>query len=125
MRSPERSRIGQSGRVSHSSWRPNDPWDPRNPDNRERTRALVPQLRERLLAWDPIGVADTPEAQDEYDCLISPLMHRLSDGASEHDLGDWLIAELTGHFGMTANEPRERALARDLKQWWQSSTMPA
>jgi hypothetical protein len=42
--------------------------------------------------------------------MISPLMHRLSDGASETEIGDWLIEEMRDHFGMTPDEPRERAL---------------
>jgi hypothetical protein len=29
---------------------------------------------------DPIGVPDTPEAAGEYDCMIGPLLHRLSRG---------------------------------------------
>src|SRR5947207_10725404 len=113
------------GFVAGGAWRPNDPWDPRNPENRERTRALVPQLRSRLLAWDPIGVADAPEAQDEYDCLISPLMHQLSDGASAAEVGDWLIEEMLEHFGLTPNEARERALAADLRLWWNQATTSA
>jgi hypothetical protein len=29
----------------------------------------------RLMAWDPIGVADIPSAAGEYDCMIPPLLH--------------------------------------------------
>ena len=115
-------RVGHHCVVAGSAWRANDPWDPRNPENRERTRVLVPQLRSRLLAWDPIGVADAQEAQDEYDCMISPLMNRLSDGSSEAAIGNWLIEELRDHFGMSADEARERELAADLKQWWREAT---
>jgi hypothetical protein len=68
------------------TWRPDDPWDPGNPHNRERTRVLSRDLRTLLLAWDPIGVREAPEAQDEYDCLISPLMHKLHDGMTESAL---------------------------------------
>jgi hypothetical protein len=111
--------------MGDSAWRKNDPWDPRNPENRDRTRPLVHQLRSRLLVWDPIGVADAPEAQDEYDCLISPLMHRLSDGESATAIGDWLIEELRDHFGMSADATRERSLAAELKQWWNEATTSA
>jgi hypothetical protein len=111
--------------MTEPAWRRDDPWDPRNPENRDRTRALVPQLRSRLLAWDPIGVAEFPEAQDEYDCLISPLMHRLSDDASAAEVGDWLIEEMREHFGLTPDEHRERVLADELKQWWSEATHSA
>jgi hypothetical protein len=105
-----------------ASWAEDDRWDPRNPENRERTRKLNGELRGRLLAWDPIGVAEAPEAQDEYDCLISPLMHQLHDGASETSIGSWLIFEIGDHFGMTPDAARERALARELVRWWQEAT---
>lgn len=105
-----------------ATWRPDDPWDPGNPENRERTRVLSQELRALLLAWDPIGVRDAPEAQDEYDCLISPLMHKLHDGMAESAIGDWLIHEITDHFGMSANATRERSLATDLVSWWRSAT---
>ena len=68
--------------------------------SRERTRALKRELRAHLLAWDPIGVADVPEAVDEYDCLIHPLMRRMQDGASAQALASWLCQELEDHFGL-------------------------
>lgn len=39
-------------------------------------------MRVQLLSWDPIGVADAPQAQDEYEGYISPLMHMLHRGDS-------------------------------------------
>jgi hypothetical protein len=36
-------------------------------------------LRYLLNEWDPIGVADL--VQDEYDCLIGPILSRLTRGA--------------------------------------------
>jgi hypothetical protein len=108
--------------MSGPAWRVNDPWDPRNPTNRVRTRVLVGQLRARLLAWDPIGIGEAPEAQDEYDCLIGPLMHRLSDSASEVEIANHLVTELREHFGLEPDESRERSLAAELKRWWSTGT---
>jgi hypothetical protein len=51
-----------------------------------------------------------------------PLIHRLSDQASAAEVGDWLIDELRGHFGLTPNEQRERQLAADLTKWWDEAT---
>ena len=65
-----------------------------------------------------------PEAQDEYDCLISPLMHRLHDGASKAQIGDWLIHEISDHSGLKPDKKGERALAKDLVQWWSRATAP-
>jgi len=104
------------------TWSEGDPWDPGNPENRDRTRALRGELRQRLLAWDPIGIADAPEAQDEYDCMLSPLMHQLHDGASEDQVQQWLVHELESHFGLTPVPRREEALASELTAWWREAT---
>ena len=41
---------------------------------RERAKSLQDAIRQVLLHdWDPIGVADVPEAQDEYDSYISQI----------------------------------------------------
>jgi hypothetical protein len=104
------------------TWREEDLWDPSNPANKERTRALGGELRRRLLAWDPMGVADAPEAQDEYDSLISPLMHRLHDGMSEGDIADWLMHELDANWGLHPVDERERRLVTDLNNWWATAT---
>jgi hypothetical protein len=104
------------------TWREEDLWDPSNPANKERTRALGGELRRRLLAWDPMGVADAPEAQDEYDSLISPLMHRLHDGMSEGDIAEWLIHELDANWGLHPVDERERRLVTDLNNWWATAT---
>jgi len=108
--------------MPEPAWRVGDTWDPGNGENRERTRLLTRELRARLLAWDPIGNAGNFDAQDEYDCLISPLMHRLSNQEAEVDVGDWLLAEVRDHFGMTPDEQRERALIAELKVWWAQAT---
>ena len=65
-----------------------DPWDPGSPRNRDRTRESKRQVRRLLLEWDPIGVSGIPEAADEYDCMISPLLRRLFDGADSRSLAD-------------------------------------
>jgi hypothetical protein len=118
-----RRRKGQQGSSpSRSAFRPGDRWDPGNPQNRERTRELQDELRDYLIRWDPIGIADELLARDEYDCLISPLMHMLHDGASRPQVRRWLVSQIEGHFGMTADSHREGELASELVRWWQSRT---
>ena len=50
------------------------------PGNRERTQEYQRQARHLLMESDPIGVSGTPDAAGEYDCMIGPLLHRLSRG---------------------------------------------
>jgi hypothetical protein len=112
-------------RRSKPAFQQGHPWHPGNPENRERTRQLQRELRGRLLAWDPIGVGGVPEAQDEYDCLISPLMHRLHQGVPAREIATWLTAETKNHFGLTTQPASDRRLAGELVRWWHNTTLPA
>ena len=75
-------------------------------------------MRAILMRWDPIGIAEEPQAADEYDCMIGPLLHQLHDGVAQRQLNTWLVAELEDHFGLEADAGREAALAAELVQWW-------
>jgi hypothetical protein len=97
---------------------PTDINDPGNPENKHRTRESQRQLRELLMAWDLIGVAGVAEAADEYDCMLSPLLHQLHEGLSVDEIRDWLVAEVEGHFGARADPVRERQLAVRVSAWW-------
>jgi hypothetical protein len=92
--------------------------DPADPNNKHDTRESQRQLRQLLMAWDPIGVAGIPGAEDEYDCMISPLMHQLYAGADESSVAQWLVAELNDYFGLTASPDRERQMAARITRWW-------
>jgi len=102
-----------------------DPWNPANPGNRDRTRESRRQIRALLMDWDPIGVAGIEEAADEYDCMISPLMHQLYDGATTDALCSWIGAERTGHFGLGPDDDSDSALAERLTQWWVRRISPS
>jgi hypothetical protein len=99
-----------------------NPWDPSNPQNRDRTRESQRQVRALLMEWDPIGVADAVEAADEYNCMISPIMHQLFEGAPDSVLASWIAAERTQHFGLSPDLERDAELARRLTSWWSGRT---
>jgi hypothetical protein len=100
----------------------NNPCDPRN---KRRTRESRMQVRSLLLGWDPLGVADSPNAIDEYDCMISPLLHLLSEGANKDAIERWIGHELVNHFGMGVDGTPEAKLAADLVSWWKRSAEEA
>jgi hypothetical protein len=74
-------------------------------------------LRELLWDWDPIGVADCAP-QDEYDCLIGPLLNRLNAGADQSAIGQFLRRELTSHFGLDLAADETDAVAERIVAWW-------
>ena len=55
------------------------------------------RIRSVLLEWDPIG-AGVPD--DEYDCLIWPVVRRLESGTDAPELAAWLREEMDAHFGI-------------------------
>ena len=49
----------------------------------QRARAIQESIREILLRdWDPIGVNDMPEAQDEYDSYVGGVYRLLASHSS-------------------------------------------
>ncbi|WFB11290.1 hypothetical protein LRS74_32825 [Streptomyces sp. LX-29] len=73
-------------------------------------------LRQLLNEWDPIGVADV--VQDEYDCMLAPLLRQLHDGASQTEISDFLRHELEDHFGLDPLGLRPEAMAARVIAWW-------
>ena len=55
--------------------------------NKAKIRAAKLQIRRVFLEeWDPIGVADEPLAQDEYDGYLGSIYDMLARGASEAEI---------------------------------------
>jgi hypothetical protein len=76
-------------------------------------------MRRLLMEWDPIGVAEIPEAADEYDCMISPLVHRLAEDADTRSVADWIGRERSSHFGLGPDEAADMRLAESLAAWYE------
>ncbi|MFJ9209650.1 hypothetical protein CU044_2003 [Streptomyces sp. L-9-10] len=73
-------------------------------------------LRHLLNEWDPIGVAD--DVQDEYDCMLAPLLQRLRSGANRTEIGEFPRHELEDHFGLDPLGLRPGAMASRVITWW-------
>ncbi|MFI0965433.1 hypothetical protein ACH4S8_29155 [Streptomyces sp. NPDC021080] len=73
-------------------------------------------LRHLLNEWDPIGVADA--VQDEYGCMLVPLLQWLRGGADQAEIGEFLRHELEDHFGLTPLPSEPEAMAARVMSWW-------
>jgi hypothetical protein len=78
--------------------------------------ATQANLRHLLNAWDPIGVADVVD--DEYDCLIGPLLQRLIAGGGRAEISEFLWTELEDHFGLDPHVHEVDKVANKLVAWW-------
>ena len=76
-------------------------------------------LRYLLNEWDPIGVADL--VADEYDCMIAPLLSKLSAGAGRAEISEFLWYELEDHIGLDPAPRNVDAMADRLVAWWASA----
>ena len=58
-----------------------------------RARVIQGAIGDLLLKeWDPIGIADVPEAQDEYDSYVGRVYRVLASGASPQAVAEFLWA---------------------------------
>ncbi len=79
------------------------------------SRRIRVQIRHVLLnIWDPIGIKDEPNAQDEYDGYTGPIFTLLSGDATDEQLGDQLLHFVNDRMGLDATReamlPTIRAL---------------
>ncbi len=67
----------------------------------KRAREIQDAIGEVLMQhWDPIGIADVPEARGEYDGYIGPVYRILAGSRSEQELIELLFRtahEVTGY----------------------------
>lgn len=79
---------------------------------------MADDVQRLLLRWDAFSVADVNEVLDEYDCMISPLLDHLSDGADATFLRQWIGRARRQHFGLNPSPGADRELADALVAWW-------
>lgn len=67
-----------------------------------------------LKEWDPIGVQDIPEAQDEYDAYIPSIYKIIQSKKPESELFDYLWQVETEHMGLSGNRKHTQTIAHKL-----------
>jgi hypothetical protein len=73
--------------------------------DKNRSREIRREIRRVLLEeWDPIGVKDVPEAQDEYDGYLGGVYHLLADGASADSIIDHLFTIESDRMGLPCKD---------------------
>jgi hypothetical protein len=71
-------------------------------DKAESSRIRV-QIHDVLIeVWDPIGIGDEPNAQDEYDDYIGELYQLLVSGADDAGIIEYLYWAVHDNMGLDA-----------------------
>ena len=65
------------------------------------SRRIRIQIRRVLLdVWDPIGIKDEPNAQDEYDSYIGAVCELLTGDSPDRKLAEYLFTVVHDHMGL-------------------------
>ena len=84
-------------------------------DRLDQARSYHAAIREVLLReWDPIGVGDIPEAQDEYDSYVGQVHGLLLRREPLYKMVDFLWWAETDHMGLCGNRRRTEQVAERL-----------
>jgi hypothetical protein len=58
------------------------------------------ELRVLVNEWDPLDLTKTRAPEDEYDCLVAPLLGRLEAHTSVHEIAAFLDQAMREYFGV-------------------------
>jgi len=86
-----------------------------------RKEGEVSLRRVLMESWDPIGVADVPEAADECDSYVLVLGGKLKGGASVDEVAAYLAFVRTEVIGLSPNRAVDRAAAERAVAWYTSA----
>ena len=68
---------------------------------KEESRRIRREIGSVLLrVWDPIGVKDAPNAQDEYDGYVGPIFALLMQQKGDQEILDYLAWAVNDHMGL-------------------------
>jgi hypothetical protein len=82
--------------------------------NKENSQRIIAEIRQILVnVWDPIGIKDVSNAQDEYDAYIGGVFDLLNRRAIEEDISAylWKVIEERIHIHPTRGATQEAAKA--------------
>ena len=85
-----------------------------NEQRRQAKRYHDAICRILLHEWDPIGVADIPEAHDEYDMYADGVAGILMRGEPKEKLVEYLWVVETGNMGLNGDQARIESTANRL-----------
>jgi hypothetical protein len=85
------------------------------PDHLKRAKTYHDAIHRILLyEWDPIGVADAPEAHDEYDSYVGQVYVLLIHHEPRHGVFDYLWWAETKHMGLRGSRQRTDGIVQRL-----------
>ena len=85
--------------------------------DKHESRRIRVEIRHVLMnVWDPIGVKDEPNAQDEYDCCLGSLFNLLTTSATDEQIAEYLWRQGTEHMGLSLRKEQMYPTVAALRQ---------
>jgi hypothetical protein len=85
-----------------------------SPQDNELLRRIDEVLH---YVWDPIGVADVPQARDEYAGYVPHVFQLLKGTEDGKDVADYLLWSSTEHMGTGPDPGRDAEVVDVLLAW--------
>lgn len=78
---------------------------------------MILRIQKLLLkSWDPIGISDLGEADDEYDGYVEDVTSLVMNRASREDMFNYLWDAETEHMGLKGDAEHTRDFVQQLVQ---------
>lgn len=78
---------------------------------------LIEEIQKILLKeWDPIGIQDIPEAQDEYDSYVPDVCKLIQSKKTASEIFDYLWGIETEHMGLSGDKKHTQTIAHKLSK---------
>jgi hypothetical protein len=86
-------------------------------EDKIQSRRVQNEIRRVLVqTWDPIGIQNEGNAQDEYDGYVQDIYRLLSKGVSDDELAAHLCSIVTNHIGLPANLQSQKETVHALQE---------
>lgn len=94
-------------------------------DSPDKARGAIALIKRILLnEWDPIGISELPEAQDEYDAYAPVVYQLLSRHAAASEVFEYLWQIETKHMGLRGDREKTEEIAEKLVALLQKGGLP-
>lgn len=81
----------------------------------DKARRVQLDIKQALInEWDPIGIGDIPEAQDEYDSYVATIYKFYLQNKTKSEIFDYLWWIETEHMGLVGDRQRTEKFAEKL-----------
>lgn len=84
--------------------------------SRREIRNAIRELQGLTNEWDPIGLIAAGAPDDEYDCLVAPILSSLQKGHTPREIEQWLASYIVEHFGAAPQNVED--FARRVHAWF-------